>query len=49
MCFREVAVRVQVNASRASGIVHQGTIEEGLTGWWCHLVAVCDLCYLNLF
>ena len=48
MCFREMAFWVQGNARRASDIVHQGSIEEGFTGWWCHLAAVCVLSCLYL-
>ena len=48
MCCREVALGVQGNACRASGIVHEGAIEEGFTWWWCHLAAVCVLSCLYL-
>ena len=48
MNFCEMSVRVQDNPSRAGKIVYQGTIKEGFIEWWCHLVAVCVLCCLDL-
>ena len=49
MCCCEMAIRVQGNSRRTGGIVHQGTIEEDFTRWWCHLAAVCVFCCLDLF
>ena len=43
-----MAIRVQGNSRRTGGIVHQGTIEEDFTRWWCHLAAVCVFCCLDL-
>ena len=40
VCFSEVALWIHGVSCIPSGVVHQRTIEEGITGWWCHLASI---------
>ena len=40
VCFSEVALLIHGVSCRPIGVVHQRTVEEGITGWWCQLASI---------